>query len=345
MYFLLAWLVFSLTACQSTDFGGWLEQAISPEPVLPARPQLPANLPADLPLPADVNLVGVYGERILHWQSARQTAGILSAYREVLKTKDWQIKRQTNTEIRAQREMLELVLLVQGDNIFLTYFTGEQLLAPTPTEPAPIPTTWDRYSQDLAKLPGLAVSATGDLTAPVTRREYARWLVRTNNTLFSDRPSRQLRLGGAVPFLDVEPNDPDLGEISGLVNGGIIARTDQFRPEDPLTREEMIHMKIPFDLGQAPPFATREQLQALWAFRDSEQISDYAIRAIVADAQLGDKSNIRRSFGFTTIFQPRQPVTRAEALASLWYFGTPVDGISVGDYIQRPTAKPSPSTN
>ena len=43
---------------------------------------------------------------------------------------------------------------------------------------------------------------------------------------------------------------------------------------------------------------------------------------------MGDKSNVRRVFGYTTLFQPKKPVTRGEAAATLWYFGTEGEGIS-----------------
>ena len=86
--------------------------------------------------------------------------------------------------------------------------------------------------------------------------------------------------------------------------------------------------KIPLDLRQPLPNATLETVSQVWGFKDSDRINENALSAIFADAQLRDISNIRRSFGFTTLLQPQKPVTRAEAAASLWYFGTATDGIS-----------------
>jgi hypothetical protein len=45
-------------------------------------------------------------------------------------------------------------------------------------------------------------------------------------------------------------------------------------------------------------------------------------------------ANIRRVFGFTTLFQPKKSVTRAEAAASLWYFGVQDQGLSAKDAVQ-----------
>jgi len=82
------------------------------------------------------------------------------------------------------------------------------------------------------------------------------------------------------------------------------------------------------------PSATLETVSQAWGFKDSDRISENALSAIFADAQLRDISNIRRSFGFTTLLQPQKPVTRAEAAASLWYFGTATDGLSAGKVLE-----------
>jgi hypothetical protein len=116
--------------------------------------------------------------------------------------------------------------------------------------------------------------------------------------------------------------------VQGLANAGLITG-DRFRPNDLLVREELVQWKIPLDIRQPLPSANVENIEQLWGFQDSNRISDNALRSIFADGQLGDLANIRRSFGFTTILQPQKPVTRAEAAASLWYFGTAIDGISV----------------
>ncbi|MEY4519026.1 MAG: hypothetical protein RLZZ499_1625, partial [Cyanobacteriota bacterium] len=56
-------------------------------------------------------------------------------------------------------------------------------------------------------------------------------------------------------------------------------------------------------------------------------------RALYDDFQNGDRSNVRRIFGYTTLFQPKKPVTRAEAAASLWYFGFQGDGITAKEVL------------
>jgi hypothetical protein len=55
---------------------------------------------------------------------------------------------------------------------------------------------------------------------------------------------------------------------------------------------------------------------------------------VLADYQNGDLSNIRRAFGYTTLLQPQKVVTRAEAAATLWFFGSQGDGLSAQDALQ-----------
>lgn len=178
---------------------------------------------------------------------------------------------------------------------------------------------------------------------PITRREYARWLVAANNLIYASQPSRQVRLGAASEtpaFADVPTSDPDFGAIQGLANAGLISSSlsgepaKAFRPDAPLTREEMILWKVPVDIRRSLPTANLDAVQQTWGFQDAPKINPKALRAVLADYQNGDLANIRRAFGYTTLFQPQKAVTRAEAAAALWYFGAQGDGLSAKDALQ-----------
>jgi len=197
------------------------------------------------------------------------------------------------------------------------------------------------YIRDLASLGVLKMAEGTEEFKPnqtITRREYARWLVETNNVLFSDVPSKQIRLavGSDRPaFQDVPTSDPDFGVIQGLANTGLIpsplsgsSTTVRFRPDEPLAREDLILWKVPLDTRQGLPQASLDALQQTWGFQDAAQIDPRAQRAVLADFQNADLSNIRRAFGFTTLFQPKKPVTRAETAAVLWHFGTEGEGVT-----------------
>jgi hypothetical protein len=67
------------------------------------------------------------------------------------------------------------------------------------------------------------------------------------------------------------------------------------------------------------------------------------LRAVLADFQNGELANIRRVFGYTTLFQPKKPVTRAEAAAAVWYFGAEGEGVSAQDALQSQRQQSQPS--
>ena len=216
------------------------------------------------------------------------------------------------------------------------------------------------YIQDLAALGVLSVTSdntksnatpTVNLFEPgktITRREYARWLVAANNALHANNSAKQIRLAAetAQPaFSDVSAKDPDFPAIQGLAEAGLISSPLSgnstavlFRPDAPLTREMMLLWKVPLDTRQALPSATLDSVRQTWGFQDVARIDSQALRAVLADFQMGEVANIRRVFGFTTLFQPKRPVTRAEAVAALWYFGSQGEGISAKEALklQRP---------
>ena len=217
------------------------------------------------------------------------------------------------------------------------------------------PAELQQYVTDLANLGALPLrSSAGDASSSqssqpfkpnqaIARREYARWLVTANNLIYTSQPSRQIRLGTAVEkpaFVDMPTSDPDFGAIQGLANAGLISSSlsgepaTAFRPDAPLTREEMILWKVPVDIRRSLPTTNLDAVQQTWGFQDAPKIEPKALRAVLADYQNGDLANIRRSFGYTTLFQPQKTVTRAEAAAALWYFGAQGDGLSAKDALQ-----------
>ena len=178
----------------------------------------------------------------------------------------------------------------------------------------------------------------------VTRREYARWLVAANNQIYASRQAKQIRLAvdsSEPAFSDLPKTDPDFSAIQGLAEAGVIpsslsgeTKDVKFRPDAPLTRETMILWKVPLDTRQVLPTANIEGVKEKWGFQDASKIDSQASRAVLADFNNGDLANIRRVFGFTTLFQPKKSVTRAEAAASLWYFGLQDQGLSAKDAVQ-----------
>ena len=218
-----------------------------------------------------------------------------------------------------------------------------------------IPQQLRQYVADLTQLEAIKVRATksanletgSTLPEPnkiVTRREYARWLVAANNQIYASRQAKQIRLAvdSSEPvFSDVPKTDPDFSAIQGLAEAGVIpsslsgeTKDVKFRPDTPLTRETMILWKVPLDTRQVLPTANIDGVKEKWGFQDASKIDSQASRAVLADFNNGDLANIRRVFGFTTLFGPKKSVTRAEAAASLWYFGVQDQGLSAKDALE-----------
>ncbi|ARV61501.1 S-layer protein [Nostocales cyanobacterium HT-58-2] len=219
-----------------------------------------------------------------------------------------------------------------------------------------VPQEFRQYIQDLAALGVFTGQSTGaksysgnttnqfDPGKVINRREFARWLVTANNTMHANDPAKQIRVASESSqptFRDVPKTDPDFSTIQGLAEAGLIpsplsgdSTAVLFRPDAPLTREQLILWKVPLDTRQALPSANLEAVKQTWGFQDAAKIDPKALRAVLADFQNGEKSNIRRLFGYTTLFQPKKAVTRAEAAGALWYFGTQSEGISAPEALK-----------
>jgi len=211
------------------------------------------------------------------------------------------------------------------------------------------PDDLEPFVRDLAKLGILtpasrADGASGssrtefDPNAITDRRTYARWLFEANNELYGDRPARKIRAATDADqpvFSDVPKSDPDFGIIQGLAEAGLIpsplsgtSTQLSFRPDAPITREALLTWKVPLDFRGTLPTATINAIEETWGFQDASRINPNSLKAVLADYQNGDNANVLRAFGYTTLFQPQKTVTRAEAAATLWYFGYQGEGIS-----------------
>lgn len=211
--------------------------------------------------------------------------------------------------------------------------------------------TVQQYIQDLAALGVLTLPKSNngkfEPAKTLTRREFARWLLTSNNKLYGNSTSKQIRLGSTreqPAFSDVSKTDPDFGVIQGLADAGLIpsrltgnSSDVLFRPDAPLTRQDLLLWKVPLDVRKSLPKASVDSVKETWGFQDTGDINPQALSAILADHNNGEKANIRRMLGYTTLFQPKKPVTRAQAASALWYFGYQGEGISAQEVLK---AKP-----
>ncbi|XP_075649022.1 uncharacterized protein LOC142619691 isoform X3 [Castanea sativa] len=202
-----------------------------------------------------------------------------------------------------------------------------------------IPATVDQVQgQALAALQVLKVIEAdvqpGDLC---TRREYARWLVSASsalsrNTTSKVYPAMYIENVSELAFDDITPEDPDFSSIQGLAEAGLIAsklsRRDMlssldedqspfyFSPESPLSRQDLISWKMALEKRQLPE-ADRKKLHQISGFIDIDKIHSDACPALEADISAGEQGIIALAFGYTRLFQPDKPVTKAQAAIAL----------------------------
>ncbi|XP_027924200.1 uncharacterized protein LOC114181821 isoform X3 [Vigna unguiculata] len=170
-----------------------------------------------------------------------------------------------------------------------------------------------------------------------TRREYARWLVSASSTLSRSTvskvyPAMYIDNVTELAFDDVTPEDPDFSSIQGLAEAGLIesrlSRQDirlsgdeddspfYFSPGSPLSRQDLVSWKMALEKRQLPE-ADRKTLYQLSGFLDADKIHPNACPALVADLSAGEHGIIALAFGYTRLFQPDKPVTKAQAAMAL----------------------------
>jgi hypothetical protein len=162
---------------------------------------------------------------------------------------------------------------------------------------------------------------------PITRAEFVRWLVNANNAIFATIPERQIRVAepGESTFSDVPSTHPDFRYIQGMANSGFAIGYDEktFKPDQLLTREEMISIKDGLDLGTPKPFYKKSARSLLEKFNDHEQVSAKFAASIASDIGNGlSNQNLYRTFGLIKALRPKSPVTRAEATICMSVIGS-----------------------
>jgi hypothetical protein len=146
--------------------------------------------------------------------------------------------------------------------------------------------------------------------SPVRRRDFIRWLVKANNVLWADSPSKIVKLADVTEtssFPDVKTGDPDFPYIQGMQNAGYsVGFPDRsFGPDQSLTREQMFAIKNVFDRGTVDPglvkgidFA-RNTAMAPW--KDKDDISKTYVPGI-ATGEAGGQTSFSLVYGSASLF-------------------------------------------
>jgi hypothetical protein len=362
-YILLSCLIITVTACSGNQSlqsrfapvnpNGENNTTMNNPPVEnPGEVKLPDDFPKDIPIYSQAQLITVDGKQTV-WSSIDPLNLIIEFYQQQLTAQNWIITQAEENLIIATKpdtqESFKLSLTPSNDEteFTITYGTEAGVIIPTQTNtnqttPNNVtipnndnkPPLNNQTFSSLEELVRLQIIPTTEKLNPhqsITRREYARWLVKVNNLIYSDVNSKLIRL--ATPnnkpvFTDIPTNDPDFAIIQGLAEAGLIPSTltqdsssIAFKPDTPLTREDLITWKVPLDFRQKLPNASLDTIKETWGFQDATKINPQAWQELYVDWQNGEESNIRRAFGYITLFQPQKPVTLDEAGRVLNTFG------------------------
>jgi len=169
---------------------------------------------------------------------------------------------------------------------------------------------WAREDIELMAARHIAKGASQHLFMPenqITRAEFAALLVRA---LRLEPETVMLR-----NFRDVRPTDWFYGEVATAANMGLVAGSDgAFRPNDPVTRQEMAVMmgRVLTRENMTLPLSVEAARSYIAAYRDADQIADWAAVSVAQVSQLG----LMRGRTAVT-FDPGATATRAEAVVVL----------------------------
>jgi hypothetical protein len=244
--------------------------------------------------------------------------------------------RQENTRLKAEIKQLR----AQQQR-------STEQLTPTPT-PSATPLQVDVAYEDTAGIFGeQEINQLGQLGVfdttigkfnpqqVITRAEFIRWLVRANNAIWFDQPDKLIReaQGGEPTFTDVPPTYLGFSYIQGMANAGFITSSNEklFYPEQPLTREEMMAIKLELDIGgvSEPPGKS-----SIPNWSDRNKISQKLLPFFQAMyAGQNDLKNIERTYGAVKTLKPQAPVTRAEAAVCISAIGNHTQaGQTIGNF-------------
>jgi hypothetical protein len=200
----------------------------------------------------------------------------------------------------------------------------------------------------------------------ITRADYVRWLVKANNAIWAGDPSRQIRPSsdGKSAYPDVATSHQDFAYIQGMYDSGFaVGFPDKtFKPDMPLTHEQMIAIKESVDRGGVDKYYVDFWDSTMPNWKDRLQINKQFRGAIAEDAHADRTAtaqgqptyvidNVGRSFGAIAMFRPQHPVTRAEAALSIWKIGAHTDKRganeaprSAAEALAPPTPAATPTT-
>jgi S-layer homology domain len=170
---------------------------------------------------------------------------------------------------------------------------------------------------DLAQLKVFEGMATFDPYKPMTRGEYVIWLFKAYNAQHPAEKQIRFDPGYTVAFADIKPSHAAYKYVQAFSSAGFSVGYDDknFKPDKPLTREEMIAIKHGVDGGEMYSNVPTN-------FSDDAAIDKRFHNSVYSDEIFKDAkprgNNIMRAFGPIKAFKPKEIVQRYQAAGTLW---------------------------
>ncbi|XP_031483051.1 uncharacterized protein LOC116252718 isoform X6 [Nymphaea colorata] len=264
----------------------------------------------------------------------KSSAGIKAQMKPLTSQQEAILLSENRDEVDQAAKKCSSVTLDEKDELTGKSLSGSECdtaLQVTPGKVVVPPTIDQVQGQALAALQVLKVIDSdvrpGDLC---TRREYARWLVAASSALSRNSiskvyPAMYIENVTDLAFDDVTPQDPDFTSIQGLAEAGLISsklssegEQDNFffSPDSPLSRQDLVSWKMAIEKRQLPE-VDKKTLYQQSGFIDIDRISPHAWPALMADISAGEHGITALAFGYTRLFQPDKPVTKAQAAIAL----------------------------
>lgn len=155
---------------------------------------------------------------------------------------------------------------------------------------------------------------------PITRGEYITWLYKAYNKLRPEADRIRLAPQATAKFKDLNSSHPAYKYVQAMSNAGFSVGYEDgtFKADQPITREEMIAIKVGVDTG------TEHQKPSYYydiVYTDRDQVDERYKGYVYKDWwQISGpyKGNFIRAYGKVKNFKPKEPVLRNEAAATLW---------------------------
>ncbi|KAI4313982.1 hypothetical protein L6164_026925 [Bauhinia variegata] len=171
-----------------------------------------------------------------------------------------------------------------------------------------------------------------------TRREYARWLVKSNSFLeknprYKILPTVSLSGSLVTAFDDISVDDPDFRSIQALAEAGVIPsklsskqspnsgwpegqESIKFCPDRFVTRRDLVDWRAQFEYEFSPGILDQISSKKV-SFMDVKEIGSHVSPVFYVDMLAGERSILRKVFGQSKRFQPNKPSTKAQAAVAL----------------------------